>query len=120
LTIDPWALAEGCVRESEGFVEYALAWDRPAPASVDVVAIGAPFEGAIEVEIDRVPLGTFDGTAFHPIDGAIARAFREPAPYRWLRLTASNAGGAAALRRFTRDLPADGLLILETTELPGP
>jgi hypothetical protein len=114
LSVDPWALAEGCVRDNGGFIDYAVPWDRPPPESIAVASLGEPFEDApIELAIDGVPVGTFDGRSYRGYDGALARAFEAPAAYRWLRLSTTSPTGVAVLRRFTRELPAEGALVIE-------
>jgi mannan endo-1,4-beta-mannosidase len=114
LLVDPWALAEGCVRDNGGLLDYVLAWDRPAPSSIEVTSIGAPFEDApVELAIDGVPVGTFDGRRYTPIEGALARVFERPAPFRWLRLSATDPAALAILQRFTRNLPGEGALTIE-------
>jgi hypothetical protein len=114
IAVDPWALAEGCVRENGGLLDYVLAWDRPAPSSIEVRSIGAPFEDApIEIAIDGIPVGTFDGRRYTAVDGALARAFERPSAFRWLRLSATEPAALAVLQRFTRELPTDGVIAIE-------
>jgi hypothetical protein len=123
VSVFPWALAEGCAHDGEeAWAEYVLLAPRgDAPRSLEVTRIGAPRPGAdglgIDVAIDGIGVGTFDGARrFRPAEeGALADAFATDSRLRWLRLSTRSPVGAAVIRRFTAELPsgdADDELVL--------
>jgi mannan endo-1,4-beta-mannosidase len=119
LTIDPWALAEGCVEDERGWLDYVALFEyEGAPTEITVSALAnvprATPPLGIRVLVDGTHVGTWNGPrAWQSEEDALARAFTALRKVRYLRLEATTADGAALLRRFTRELPADDRIVID-------
>lgn len=105
---DPWAVSEGCAgSDVEGaFALYGLNWNAPAGA-LETMRV-PEVRGVVEARLDGVLIGRFVAGDFEAEESASLPA--RDAGVAWLRLDAVDEEGAASLRRFTAEPPAEGAL----------
>jgi mannan endo-1,4-beta-mannosidase len=128
LSLDPWALAEGCANDdSPAFAQYVVEAPRDeTPASLRITALGPPVRArredhGIEVLVDGVHVGTWNGPGrFSPAEeGALEAAFGARHPFHLVTVRSAVESGRAHIRRLLVELPGEGTLEMELEYAEG-